>query len=448
MKASMIVRIILCVVLMGGIISRVEAQSLSSQLNNLFGESGVFLASTPTTPVEGAGVPTVIHDAHFTSESLATFDLLVQQLAPNAADFPAVSTTPGFVFRFDPQSGEFERVSTSLGSVFVERPQTLGRGKLDFGVTYLYINFTELDGDDLDSLQFTGLEHNDCCPERPNLGTPSFEQDTADIVFQKFNLTSHIVSFFATYGITDRWDVNIYVPVVFTSLEVRAVAQLNDESGTGTHFFDEGQTQTTQVSSIDDNKTGIGDILLRTKYHVLNTNGLNLAPGLVLRVPTGDEDDFQGLGDTTLTPFVAFSYEYKFIEFHVSSGVDINFDELDRSRVRYAGGVSLTLIEQLAIFADIIGSSSLKSTEVSTTVSQFVNAAGTGSATPSEVGEDNISDVQTVSVDIKTDIIDLSVGVKANFYGSLVGFAGVLVPLNNDGLRADVIPTVGLDISF
>jgi len=442
MKSNMIMRIFLCAVLVVGVMSRVEARSLSRQLSSLFGKDGLVLTGVP--------VGGVVHDAHFNTASLLELNQLIQQFAPNAADFPAVSTTPGFVFRFNPQSGAFERVSTSLGSVFVERPQTVGRGKFDIGISYLYINFTELNGDDLDDLQFTGLEHNDCCGQRPNLDpnspNPDFERDTADLLFQKFDLKSHIVSFSATYGITNRWDVNVYLPVIFTQLKVRARAVINNESGV--HFFDEGMTQTTQERSIDDDKIGVGDLLLRTKYHFLETKGVNLASGLVLRVPTGSKDNFQGLGDTTLTPFLAFAYEFRPFELHVSSGLEVNFDEWERSRVRYAGGVTLNVVEQFAIYADIIGSSSIEETRVSTTVPQFVNSPA-GSIPPSQADPPvNIPDFRTSTTKIRTDIVDLSVGFKVSIQRSLVGFAGILLPLNDDGLRAKIIPSAGLNISF
>ncbi|MCA1853619.1 MAG: hypothetical protein LC647_14860, partial [Beggiatoa sp.] len=136
--------------------------SLADQLNFLYGERGITLTE-PTVPSPVPGVPNASHTAHFTSDSLATLGLLVQTLAPATADFPAISTLPGLSYRYNPDLQAFERSSGSLGPVYVERPQTLGRGKLDIGLAYLYINFDELDGDELDGLAFRGLQHNDCC---------------------------------------------------------------------------------------------------------------------------------------------------------------------------------------------------------------------------------------------------------------------------------------------
>ena len=102
-------------------------------------------------------VNSVPHQAHFTSASVATFGLLVKQLAPSAADFPAISTVPGFTFHYNPQLQVFERSSSSLGPVYVERPQTLGAGKFDLGVSYLSVSFEDLDGKSLDQLKFRRL---------------------------------------------------------------------------------------------------------------------------------------------------------------------------------------------------------------------------------------------------------------------------------------------------
>lgn len=419
---------------------KAEARSLSDQLNFLFGDRGIELTEV------GTPVP---HDAHFTSDSLATLGLVVKQLAPAAADFPAISTTPGFTYRYEPSLRVFVPSSASLGSVFVERPQTLGRGKFDFGFSYLHVNFDELNGKDLDRLQFTNLAHNDCCtPDNlPSPGDPAFENDTADLFFEEFNLRSHVVSFFATYGVTDRWDINFLLPVVFTDLKVRARAVINNDSNT--HFFDETLSQTTQVRSFDDDKAGVGDLLLRTKYNLLDRENVNLAAGLTLRLPTGDEDNFQGLGDTTVMPFFALSFEYERLDFHTSNGIEINADDTDRSRVRYGGGVTFQLHEQIALFVDVIGSSSIATDRLSVTINQFVNSPGASDTPPSENPSANLADTRTFTEKVKkTDIVDVSVGLKANVYGSVVGFAGALVPLNNDGLRADFIPSAGLEVSF
>jgi hypothetical protein len=396
-------------------------------------------------------VNNVAHQAHFVSAASATFGLLVKQLAPSAADFPAISTVPGFTFRYNPQLQVFERSSTSLGPVFVERPLTLGARKFELGMSFLYVDFKDLEGDSLEGLKFSDLGHNDCCnalSPPPSPGFPAFEEDTADLRFEDFELYSYVLSFFATYGITDRWDINFLIPVVFTTLDIKTRQTLNNESGTNTHFFNVATRQTVRFTNFDDDKAGVGDILLRTKYHLYGRDGFNLAGGLTLRVPSGDEDNFQGLGDTTLTPFFALAQEYGPLDFHVSSGVEFNFDDSDRNRIRYGGGVTLQLLEQVAFLVDVVGSSGLKKDRISQNVTQFVN-----SGTSSEGRPATVPTSVTVHDTLRTDIVDLNVGFKASLVGpesqySVVAFSTVFVPLNNDGLRADAIPAVGIELGF
>ncbi|MDQ3581516.1 MAG: transporter [Pseudomonadota bacterium] len=430
--------------ILGALVCKLGAEaradsSLADQLNFLYGDFGIKLTEQEQTSPPGVTIP---HTAHFTSESLATLGLLVQTLAPATADFPAISTVPGLSYRYNPDLQAFERSSGSLGPVYVERPQTVGRGKLDIGIAYLHIDFDELNGDELDGLAFRGLKHNDCCPPGgagTTPGVPAFEQDTADLFFDQFGIESDVVSLFATYGITDDWDVNILLPIIHTSLEVNARAELNNESGTDTHEFGvvDGVRVTEDRRSIDDSKTGVGDLQLRTKYHLLSRNGFNLASGLNLRLPTGDEDDFQGLGDTTLTPFFSVAQEYGRFDFHLAAGVEINADDTERSRVRYAAGVTAGIIEPLAFLVDVIGNSNVTDQELSVTV-------------PTEGGTPGILNGpdRTETRELRTDVVDLALGFKAAFPYSLVGFAGVFVPLNDDGLRADVIPTANIEVSF
>lgn len=423
----------------GAGIATVRADGLAGKLTNLFGPAGVTLTDQPVPWVLGDPPPIVAHTAHFTSDSLATLGILVKQLAPSAADFPAISTVPGFTFRYNPALQTFERSSESLGPVFVERPQTIGRGKLDLGLSYLFVNFEELEGEELDGLAFRGLQHNDCCAAPPSGNFPGFERDTADLFFDEFDLESHVMSVFATYGITDRWDVSVLLPVIVTDLEVRARARVNNESGANVHSFEPiigaADRATERLASVDDSATGVGDLLLRTKYHILDLSSFDLASGLTIRVPTGEEDDFQGIEGTAVTPFFSVSQVYGPFDLHLSSGVEINTDDLDRTRVRYGAGMTYQLGESFALLADVVGSSGITEEDLSVEIPTFVAASN-------RVGS------QTVTQELRTDIVDLAVGFKASLASSAVGFINFFVPLNDDGLRAEVIPSAGLEVSF
>lgn len=414
-----------------------EGASLSEGIQELFGERGI------EADVDRNAIP---HRAHFTNQSLATFGLLVTQLSADAADFPAVATAPGFTYRYDPKLEVFERATPNLGPVFVERPQTLGQRKVDVGFSYLFVDFAELEGRDLDGLEFRGLQHNDCCRAGnppPSPGDPSFEIDTADLRYEEFSLTSHVFSFAGTYGLTDWWDVNLLIPVVYTDLDVRGRATLNNESGSDSHFFDTETGTTVEERSFDDQKVGIGDLQLRTKARVYDGDALQFASGLTLRLPTGDEDDFQGLGDWVLTPFLAASHSHERFEVHVNSGIQVNLDDADRSRIRYGGGVSVQASQQLAVLIDVVGSSNLVVDRIGVIVPEFVNAPGTSEATPT-----TLPATVRFNKNLFTNIIDVAPGLKASLGESLVGWVTFFVPITDDGLRASFIPAGGVQATF
>jgi hypothetical protein len=109
--------------------------------------------------------------------------------------------------------------------------------------------------------------------------------------------------------------------------------------------------------------------------------------------------------------------------------------------VRYAGGVTFQVIEQLALLVDVIGSSNLRTDRVSTKVPVFA-ATTSATAPPPATG------FTRISTTLNTDIVDLAVGLKVNLVESAVGFVTVFLPLNDDGLRSDLVPAVGLEVNF
>ncbi len=422
-----------CCSVLAGWSSASAAKDLSEQVATLFGGVGI----------EGVVTNTAVpHNFHFGSESFKQFSLLMERFAATAADFPAISTVPGITYRYDPKLQVFEPASESLGPVFVERPRTLGRGKLDVGFSYLFVDFDELDGQDLDELSFRGLKHNDCCAAPPSPDQPGFEEDTADVFFEKFTLQSHVMTFLATYGVTDDWDVNVLLPIVYTKLDVRARAVLNKLSdGTQpTHTFGSGSNA--EVVSVSDDKVGLGDVQIRTKRHLLALHDFHLAGGLALRVESGKEADFQGIGETTLTPFVAVSQEFGRLDLHASSGIEVVFFKSDRSRVRYAAGATVEVLKQLALLVDVIGSSNLQSERLTVEVPQFLNKAVNGQVVEVPNGTARFSQ------EVSTDIVDVAGGVKVALSDRAVAFAQVFVPINDDGLRAKFIPAAGVEMSF
>lgn len=434
--------LLVCTVLLCGQPTTVQASSLKKQFDGLFGPHGITISRVEVLNAQGKPA---IHAAHFSDASQLTLGALVGTLAPSAADFPAVSTVPGFTFRFNPEAQAFERTSTSLGPVYVERPQTVGRGKFDIGASFLYVDFDSLDGKSLRGLKLPELHHDGFRPDLPP--DQVFRNDFVALSFPKFSFRSFVTSFSATYGITDRWDMNIFVPVIVTQLKIQARASIHNVGSAslglgpdhnGVHFFDIATRRLEQDYRLSDDKIGIGDVQLRTKYLLLDseTSGIKVASGLTLRIPTGKVGNFQGLGDVTVTPYFTVAREYGRFDFHLNGGTQFNTADFNRSRLRYAGGVSMQVLDRLALLVDIIGSSNIATQRISVQAPKF-DAAG------------HTTDESTsLSRGFRTDIVDLGIGVKTAPSESMVLFFNCFVPLNRDGLRSDFIPSAGVEMTF
>ena len=321
----------------------------------------------------------------------------VQRNAVRSADFVVAATTPGFMYEYNPEAGAFERSTNSRGPVFAESPLTLTRGHLDVGVSYFYSKLTDLNGDSLTDV-FTSLSF------------PT--QDTLfETTIDTFDLYSQGLSLYATYGLTEHLDVNLLVPLLLTELHLHGLKALGS-----------GALAARQPIREDLTKVGFGDIIARVKYKLPFSLPIDCAALVGLRVPSGDEDNFQGLGDVVMTPVFVAGRTFGPHEIHANLGVDVNSDDLERSRARYALGFSLRVLNSLSFLVDLVGSSALSD-------DHFVARGVPG----------------TVS---RTDVVDVATGIKLGAGDRLVANLGVIVPLTDDGLRGAAVPFAGFEVTF
>jgi len=320
-----------------------------------------------------------------------------QENAVRTADFIATATTPGFAYSYDPNTGTFTRTETSRGSVYVEPADTLGRGGINLSFAYLYADFTELDGVSLE----------DSLPARQRRGA-----DELDIETRKFDFRSQVFSVSSTYGITDRWDINLLVPVFLTTLKL---------NGTSTLLIP-GARPFVNTFVANDSKLGIGDLLLRTKYRFPDLLGLQVASELILRLPSGNVDNFQGLGEVTVTPFLIAQRALGPHLLRANLGVEMNANDASQSRLRWAAGVTFRLLRYVSFSVDFVGSSG------------FVDHHFTA------------GDVSGVIA--RTDVADAVASFEFSLWRQVVAQVGAIVPLTDDGLQADVLPAGWIGARF
>lgn len=346
----------------------------------------------------------------------ATTRPLGRALARSVAKaLPVPAASSGITFTFDPATSAFERSTEVLGQLFLERARPIGRGKLNVSLTYQYVDLDTYEGRDLDSLS-----------DRRPIQDPTHP---VTFVIPRFDasLVTHVVTPSLTYGVTDELELNLTMPVLHTDSDVDARLRV---IGGGS-----------QRGAVSGDATAFGDIFVRAKYRLLHGRFGDLAAGLVFRLPSGDVDDFQGTGLFEVGPrlyattaAVALAPQIR-VQGFLDAGLDLTPENARRGEGRYGIGVDLMLASRATLSIAFLGREPFSRLLPADAV--LVPRAD-GSRTP------------LFGIDPgHPSYYDLSIGGRINLWGDTVFLTGnVIVPLNDDGVRASVIPLIGIEAAF
>ena len=172
-----------------------SSSKLISLFPNLYGPTGIVLPNTE-------------HAAHFTSAFQSNFSPLVGSIVNQLTSIPIPSPASGFLYSFDSSLGVYTRSGQSFGPIFAERAETIGKNKFLAGVSYQHFNFDRLDGLSIKKIPAL-FQH----------------QPATNIEFQKDVITTEnafdiqvgqTVAYF-TYGLSDRLDVSVALPMASAS---------------------------------------------------------------------------------------------------------------------------------------------------------------------------------------------------------------------------------------
>lgn len=398
----------------------VRPNNVRDIFRSLFGGDGIRLSEN-----SGFG-----HDAHYTIQTFQGLDNLGQAIAGNVGFLSFNSVVAGFTLNME--TGEPVRTTDSLGPLLAENPNTLGKGKLNIGFTYTRVKFDRFEGVDLGNLSLR-LDHPDVIGpsigEGP-VGPPDGELAPVSVPFPPFvldfeldqvlidlslRLTQDIYTVFANYGLTDNWDVGIIVPIITVRAKVTAWANIFDPTPEteSPHAFDDASDQPVSISNAS--ATGIGDIILRTKYNLIRDEEDKpaLAIGGKIVLPTGDEDELLGLGETRLMALLILAKTFGTLTPHANIGYEYVPGESQLDSVRYVLGADLALLPAWTVAVDLLGRW--------------------------EHSGDDIGD----------HLVDFTAGTKVEVVENVLLSINLKFPLNKDeGLRADVIWSVGGEVTF
>ncbi len=415
-------------------------QKLASLVENIYGPDGLVVNSEANLP-DGS-----THSAHFNGDFQREFSQFNISLAAQLTSVPLPSPASGFTYSYDASTGTWKRTTQSFGPILSDRAETIGKNKFSFGLNFQYFNFNSVDGIDLGNINAV-FRHDD------------YQEGggKADVVTTNNSVDARVSQFtaFMTYGITDRLDISVAVPIVRTQLSVTSDATIQ-RVGTGTdvkvHFFYDpnkpGGYGNEKVFSASGTASGLGDVILRGKATLLKSGTAGLALGLDVRTPTGDEKDLLGAGAVGLKPFATFSVQFGKISPHLNLGYQWNSASVLAGDVKtntkgnlphsllYVGGADVGINEKLTFAFDILGQQIFNGPQLF--VTSATTSSGTATATFPDIGFRHAD----------YNIVNGATGIKFNVFGHILVNFNMLFKLNESGLRSKVTPLIGIEYSL
>ena len=256
----------------------------------------------------------------------ATRDAIASLLKSELGTLPVSASASGFTYRMDPALGGVPvRSTATFGAFLTERALTLGRRHLSFAATYQAASFDRLDGR---SLRDGTL--------RATASRLTSEPAPFDVETVSMRIHAETVTVSAHYGITDRLDVGGALPIERLTLSGERV-----DTYRGTPL---------PQASVAASASGPGDLLVRTKFHLLQRGTAGVGIGAEARLPTGNATNLLGADRATFKPRVIWSVENEHValDSSVAYGLGGVSDELDYSAAVTTVGDKLTLVGELA----------------------------------------------------------------------------------------------------
>jgi hypothetical protein len=354
---------------------------------------------------------------------------ITQQIATTfVRSYPLIAASAGVAYRFDPVTGNFQRERSIAGQVFLERSATIGRGRWNLGVSYQRVPLESIEGHDADSLS-------DPVPL-------ALVDDTGQVVGQatldRLDVTAvtHVTTLSFTYGVTDDADVNLTFPMIASNTGVRLTA-------TTTSFLT-GESNTSSTRD-DEEDFGAGDLIVRGRYRFLERDAGALAAGLVLRFPTGSVERLRGTGAYEVMPSLYASSRtwhaasWAQLSLHLNLGIDIVTGDLGQSEGRWGIGCDWGVTDGATVGLAFLGRHPFEPPvdEGFYDLVRVLPGPTLGTAPLFGLTGD------------RPDYYDMAIGGRANVWRDMViAFVNVVVPLNDEGVRTEVIPLAGVEVAF
>jgi hypothetical protein len=427
--------------------------TLSSKISQLFifgsGATPLVLGGSldPNNPISIQA-----HGNHFIPSAVAQNGSLIgfitSAISGSIGNVPIATTSGGVTFRFE--GGIPVKSSLSSGPIFAERAQTLGRGRAAVGIGHTAFEFSSLRGVPMDNISLIFTHQNVDFPgcsaanggaDCAKMGIPTLENE---IMPFRLNLALDVAvtTLYATLGVFDKLDLGIVVPLVSTSLHGESNAQIIPFGPPpAVHFF--GGTPDNPVLSasrtVDGSAFGLGDVAMRMKVGIRETDNSGVALLGEARFGTGSRDDLLGSGAFSARALAVISGRVASFSPHLNLGY--NYHARSERQTTNDAVLVTTGFDQLVSDHVTIAADAVSELQVGRSQLQL----------PGPVTFDapyhRVIDPTTIP-NMRDDIFNGALGARILLWPGWMMVANGLFPLNRGGMRSNIVFTTGLELSF
>jgi len=270
------------------------------------------------------------------------------------------------------------------------------------------------------------------------MGIPNLENDVMQFKLA-LDLDVQVTSVYATYGLSDKVDVGIVLPIVSTSLRGRSDANIFPFGGTtAAHFF----AGTPQNPVLDASRTvegsawGLGDVAVRAKVGVHQSARTNIALLADARFATGDSDNLLGSGQFSARGLAIMSATFGSLSAHANSGYSYRGGGQQNDAVLATAGFDDLIAPHVTIAADLVSELQVGRSKLRLPAPVLYDVPFKRTVQPTSIP------------DIADDIVNGSFGFKFTTDNGFTIVTNALVPLNRGGIRANITYTTGVEFAF
>jgi hypothetical protein len=365
-------------------------------------------------------------------------------LAPGISNFieSSLSAIPLTPPSLDAQyrEGEIVTVVTAFTPIFTESSATVGQGQVLIGSNVSYFNLSTIRGEDLDNLQFAFAQNNG-----------------GDVVTatMPFDLDATVFTFYGTFGVTDRFDLGVALPVVrlgVKNVETTFAVQggqtgcAYDPGGLGPNCSGVGSPEISVpldlVQSLPTSETFLNTVAVRAKYRFPSslTQG-RLAALVDLRLPVGrTEDNVIGAGNFgARLSLIGEYHQLDTFKPYVNLGAQFWNGDTSNS-LTVATGFTQRMASSLFFAFDLLGTYEIED-------SPFLNGID-DELSPEATEIERALAGTTIPSAPRDHALNAGLGLQWALSPSFHAYASALFALLDQGLQSNIAPTGGVSLYF